>query len=181
MIKKTLAITLCIAGFILISCKSSNQKINKETMNTQELESIDQTMSELFEAICFKKGERPNMHKIVPLFVEKGILVNYNEEQPLIATASEFVELFEAQFEQGFITELVDKEIYSETKIYDRVAHRYSFYEARFKESDPEPFAFGVNSIQLIKIGDEWKITAMAWNDDNRGADFFKAVTGKEW
>ena len=37
-------------------------------------------------------------------------------------------------------------------------------------------FARGVNSIQLIKTQEGWRVTRMAWNDDNRGDGFFERM-----
>lgn len=137
-----------------------------------ELKAIDQTIEKVFEAISFRKGERPNMYKLIPLFIKEGILINYNEEQPLILKVKDFVDHFEQQVKEGIISELEDKEVRSETKIFGKIAHRFSYYEARFNPSDPTPFAVGVNSIQLIKVNGRWKVTSMAWNDD-KGIGFF--------
>ena len=138
-----------------------------------EIKEVTATISTLFEAISFEKGNPPNMHNIKDLFVEEGLLINYNEEMPQIFQVGEFIDHFNGLYEQGVITGLQDREVYHKTKIYDRIAHRYSFYEARVTP-DEEPFAVGVNSIQLIKIGGQWKVSSMAWNDDVRGDGFFK-------
>ena len=113
------------------------------------------------------------MPQIQELFIEGGLLINYNEEAPQVFRVDAFIEHFHGLFKQGIITGLEDKEVHHKTKVYDRIAHRYSFYEARATPED-EPFAVGINSIQLIKIGEEWKVSSMAWNDDSRGDGFFK-------
>ncbi len=131
-----------------------------------EQRSIEKTIEHLFRAISFKQGEEPNMHKIKSLFIGEGILINYNDPEPLILPVDEFIVYFNKQFSDGVMTQLEDREVHAETRIFGRIAHRFSYYEARFDESDEKPFAVGVNTIQLMKINDEWKITSMAWNDD---------------
>ena len=138
-----------------------------------EKEAINATIAKLFAAISFSKGSQPNMHKIKDLFIEGGLLINYNQEDPQIFRVEEFIDHFTGLFKQGLISGLEDREVYHKTKVYDRVAHRYSFYEARYS-AEEEPFAVGINSIQLIKIGETWKVTSMAWNDDVRGDGFFQ-------
>ena len=138
-----------------------------------EIKAVNATISKLFDAISFEQGSPPNMHKIKDLFIEGGFLINYNEEAPQIFRVEEFINHFNELFEQGQITGLEDREVHHKTKIYDRIAHRYSFYEARMSP-DQEPFAVGINSIQLIKIGENWKVSSMAWNDDVRGDGFFQ-------
>ncbi len=137
-----------------------------------ELENLNKTVKQLFAAISFEAGSEPNMPAIRNLFIGEGLLINYNEEEPQVFGVAAFIEHFHGLFQQGIITSLEDREVHHKTKIYDRVAHRYSFYEAR-THPEADPFAVGINSIQFILVGDEWKITSMAWNDDARGDGFF--------
>ena len=141
-------------------------------------DSIDKTIEAVYKAICFLPGQPPNMPKIKKLFTKHGIMINYNGDDPLILSVDEFIDHFAQQVKSGALPSLEDKEVHAETKIFGRIAHRFSFYEARFTKDDAVPFAMGVNSLQLIKEGTHWKITAMAWNDDNRGDGFFKRVVG---
>lgn len=175
---KRAIIFLCLATFL--SCSHSNEKHAMTTeKENKELESIDQVIAKVFEAICFTEEEGPNMHRLKSLFVKEGLLINYNEEEPLILPVTQFVKHFEQLAADGVIPSLEDKELRHETRVYDRVAHRYSFYEAGFKPAD-EPFARGVNSIQLINTSEGWKLTSMAWNDDNRGDGFFNRVMDRK-
>jgi len=140
---------------------------------SKELEQINDTITKLFAAISFPEGQPPNMHKIKGLFIDRGLLIDYNEEQAQIFGVVDFIEHFNQLCQEGIISGLEDREVYHKTKIYDRIAHRYSFYEARVDPASA-PFAKGINSIQLVKIGSEWRISSMAWNDDSRGDGFFK-------
>ena len=44
-------------------------------------------------------------------------------------------------------------EIHRVTEEYGQIAHAFSTYESRRLASDPEPFARGINSIQLMNDG----------------------------
>ena len=171
---KRFTILICISSFLLLKCISKNQKENFMSYPGKvEIKVINATISKLFEAISFEKGSPPNMHKIKDLFIEGGLLINYNEENPQTFRVEEFIDHFNDLYKQGLITGLEDREVHHKTKVYDRIAHRYSFYEARVSP-DEKPLAVGINSIQLIKIGEHWKVSSMAWNDDVRGDGFFK-------
>jgi len=169
-----------ILGFIffLTTIAINDVSSQKEYVMQNELQAIDQVIAKVFEAICFEKGDRPNMLKLIPLFMTDGRLIDYNGDEPLILGVKDFVAHFENQFDQGLILELEDKEVSSKTEIFGKIAHRTSLYEARFKSSDPEPFAAGVNSIQMIKLNGNWKVSSMAWNDD-KDFNFFGASTKK--
>ena len=47
-------------------------------------------------------------------------------------------------------------------QIRGRIAHVFSDYQARRNPADA-PFTTGVNSIQLVRTAEGWKIMAMAW------------------
>ena len=46
---------------------------------------------------------------------------------------------------------------------YGHIAHAWSTYESRHKAEDPEPFARGINSIQLMHDGARWWIVTIFW------------------
>ncbi|MDW3193836.1 MAG: hypothetical protein R8G66_15800 [Cytophagales bacterium] len=139
----------------------------------EEVKHLNQLTEALFKAISFDAGSEPNISGIKGLFIDNGLLINCNEDTPKALPVDQFIEHFHELFEQQHITSLHEVEVHHKTKIYDHIAHRYSFYEAR-TTPDGEPFAVGINTLQFVKIGSEWKITSMAWNDDNRGDGFFE-------
>ena len=138
----------------------------------QEVEAINALTKDLMNAISFQKGEKPNISSIKNLFVAGGLLINCNEEEPQVLVVDAFIEHFEALFQQGQISSLHEVEVHHKTKVYDHVAHRFSFYEARTAR-ELDPFAIGINTLQFVKTAAGWKISSMAWNDDNRGDGFF--------
>ncbi len=172
MIMKFKIFLICFIYSLACSCQDTIP------VNQSDQALIDQTITKVFEAICFEPGQPPNMPQLRDYFTEPGLLIDYNQEEPLILKVDDFIAHFNQQWQAGNIPSLEDREIHQETHIYGRVAHRFSFYEARFNKSDEQPFAQGVNSIQLIKIGDQWRVTSMAWNDDNRGYGFFQKIVG---
>ena len=138
-----------------------------------ELTAVNETIAALFDALSFEPGHQPNISAINNLFVEGGLLINCNEHAPQTFQVGQFIEHFQSLFKQQQITSLHETEVHHKTKVYDHIAHRYSFYEAR-TAPDTAPFAVGINTIQLIKTNEGWKITSMAWNDDHRGDGFFE-------
>jgi hypothetical protein len=65
------------------------------------------------------------------------------------------------------------KEGFFETGIANRVeqfgniAHVFSTYEARH-EKGGQPFIRGINSIQLVKLGDRWWVASIMWDTERR-------------
>ncbi len=139
----------------------------------EEIKHLNQKVDALFKAISFKEGNEPNISQIKELFIEGGLLINCNEATPQVFPVDEFIEHFIGLFQKKQFTSLYEIEVHHKTKIYDHIAHRFSFYEARISAST-KPFAVGINTLQFIKIDGDWKISSMAWNDDHRGDGFFE-------
>ena len=47
------------------------------------------------------------------------------------------------------------------------IAHVFSTYESRHASSDDKPFARGINSFQLVRIGDDWKVLTIFWEEED--------------
>jgi hypothetical protein len=44
-------------------------------------------------------------------------------------------------------------------------AHAFSTYESR-RAPGEKPFARGINSFQLVKLGDTWKVMTIFWDSE---------------
>ncbi len=64
--------------------------------------------------------------------------------------------------ENGFF----EREIHSTSELYGPVMHRFSTYESYRSGSDAQPFARGINSIQLHFDGDRWWVLNIFWNSE---------------
>ena len=47
------------------------------------------------------------------------------------------------------------------------IAHAFSTYESRYMASDPEPFARGINSFQLLHDGTRWWVVSIFWQQES--------------
>lgn len=64
-------------------------------------------------------------------------------------------------------TGFYEREIHRVTEQFGDVAHVFSTYESR-RTADPgeTPFARGINSIQLLKVGGVWAVQSIAWGEE---------------
>ena len=60
-------------------------------------------------------------------------------------------------------------EIHRVTEEYGVIAHAFSSYESRRSASDAEPFARGINSIQLMNDGSRWWVVSIFWLGEGPG------------
>lgn len=133
-------------------------------MNTR---AIDFITEDFYESLSFMDGELPDLETVRSLFHGEGLLVNNSTNEPLSYTAESFTKEIEEQIEDGWLLQFMQREVYSKTEIFGRIAQRMSVYEYSYSYLEKEDLQKGVNYIQFIQDGDEWRITAMAWNDES--------------
>ncbi len=50
---------------------------------------------------------------------------------------------------------------------YGDIAHVWSTYEGRNEANAEKPLVRGINSFQLVRIGDEWKVQSLVWQKED--------------
>ncbi|MFQ5771581.1 MAG: hypothetical protein ACE5HX_13665, partial [bacterium] len=74
-----------------------------------------------------------------------------------------FIQLAEPFYlDKGFF----EQEIARHQEQFGHIAHVFSTYESRNHPNDPEPFARGINSFQLVFVGDRWWIVTIFWEGE---------------
>lgn len=105
---------------------------------------------------------------ITPFHLEPGGEITFEFLTPLSYIASR-EPLFAAN---GFY----ETEVNHVATIVGRIAHVFSWYEAR-RAPEEAAFASGVNSIQLVRLAEGWKVIAITWQFTGVGAkDLTKQV-----
>jgi hypothetical protein len=135
-------------------------------MNT----TIENLLQNLYQNICFAKGETPTFASLRALFLPQALLINNNNSAaPVVMSVEAFIEAVQTAITSGGLEEFHEREIARTIEIFGNIAHVFSTYEARFDWASQEPFSIGINTIQLVKIvvndAEEWRVSSMAWND----------------
>jgi hypothetical protein len=133
-------------------------------MNTR---AIDYVTEDFYESLSFMDGEMPDLETVQSLFYDEGLLVNNSAGKPIKFTAESFVEDLETKIDSGQLLQFMQRELYSKTEIFGRVAQRVSVYEYSFVYYEIENLPRGVNYIQFVQDDDLWRITSMAWCDES--------------
>jgi hypothetical protein len=134
----------------------------------KRMNALDKTVKELYQCICFKKGQKPKLKKLKALFFEEGKLVNNNGETPQAFTSEKYITVFQEKIFQTKVTEFSEKEVFSKTEIFGKIAQRFSTYETRYVVAGSKYFSQGINSIQLLKINGKWLVTSLIWNNQSK-------------
>ena len=128
---------------------------------------IDYVTEDFYESLSFMDGEMPDLETVQSLFYGDGLLINNSFGSPIKFTAASFVEDLETKIETGELSQFMQRELYSKTEIFGKVAQRISVYEYSFAYYEIENIPRGINYIQFVQDDDNWRITSMAWCDES--------------
>src|SRR3954465_11760486 len=133
--------------------------------NEKDLETIDGIIAALYEVISGPAGQKRDWERMRSLFApgarlmraapllppEEGHAVQVLDVDGYVARAGNYLE------EHGFF----ESETARRVETYGHIAHPWSTYESRHKSEDPDPFARGINSIQLMHDGRRWWVVSI--------------------
>lgn len=132
----------------------------------EDVATIDAILGALYDVISGPAGEARDRDRFRSLFVDGARLIPVvpaadGPSRARVLTVEEFLEASAPVMERrGFF----EREIARKVERFGAVAHVFSTYESRWAEDDPEPFARGINSVQLFHDGDRWYVVTIYWD-----------------
>ena len=120
---------------------------------------------EVYKAISFEKGSKPDFDLLASLFIEKGLFINNKGEQPVIKPVPDYVKMIETNIDNGNIVSIKEVEISNEVIEFGGVAQIASKYELVFEGATGRQTRYGVNLFQLIRQNGNWLVSSMCWDD----------------
>lgn len=122
------------------------------------------TVSQLWQAFSREPNQTPDINLMKTLLHPEAMVygAHVKDGQASLSAipGSEFIELLDKAHDSGFY----ECEVARTMHVYDRFAHVYSVVESRSKRGQVDDDFVGVNSIQLYKDKDEWKILSLYYH-----------------
>ena len=141
--------------------------------NPNDVASIDAIITAAYDVISGPAGQKRDLERERSLFLPGARLIptamkagstNMSEGGPQFLEVEGYIARVEPYFAQnGFY----EKEVARRTEQFGQIAQVWSTYESRHRESDPEPFMRGINSIQLFNDGTRWWIVTIYWQHES--------------
>ena len=135
-----------------------------------DVDTIDSIISAAYNGISGAAGENRDWDRERSLYYPGARLIPTAKPgandglAPQVLNVEGFIARVEPYFaEHGFF----EKEIARRTEQFGHIAHVWSVYESRHNADDPEPFARGINSIQLFYDGTRWWIVNIYWQQES--------------
>ena len=134
-------------------------------MRAADGDSIDTAVKALYDVISGPAGAR-DWARFRALFIEGGRLipvrVTPQGASTMPWTPDDYVQRAGPNLEKnGFF----ESEVSRKLETFGNIAHAFSTYESR-RAPGEKPFARGINSIQLAKVGGAWKIVTVFWDSE---------------
>ena len=134
--------------------------------------SIDSIIKALYDVISGPAGEKRDLDRFRALFVPDSHLIPMvpgatGGMEARVLTPESFIE----RSQQRTATEgFWEREVARRTEQFAHIAHVFTTYESR-RQQDGQPFARGINSIQLMNDGRRWWIVNIIWEAERPGSE----------
>lgn len=131
------------------------------------IRAIDYITEDFYESLSFQDGELPDLETVKSLFHDDGLLINNSFARPMSFTVESYAQNIETQIADSTLKQFMQRELYSQTESFAKVARRVSVYEYSLVDQMSGKHPRGINYIQFVLIDDTWKIASMIWADEN--------------
>lgn len=153
---------------LLLAFVSSSMFAQSDTDYSKYVNSLDTTLETLYSVISGEKGEARDWDKFKYLFHKDAKLIptGITDKGTVDAnymTTDDYVELAGKWLVDNGFHEV---EIHRTTNTFGSVTQVFSTYESYKSKYDKEPFARGINSIQLLNDGKRWWVINIYWQQE---------------
>jgi len=127
--------------------------------------SIAQLLDQLYAVISFEEGTEPNWGALEQVFSKHARITRVTPDGTDYMDPSSFLEMTQSMLELGAYTSFYELEIARRIERFSNVAQVWSLYETRRNRAAREALGRGINSIQLIREGDHWRVLGLLWDE----------------
>jgi hypothetical protein len=142
--------------------------LSSPVLQAADGDSVDTMVRAVYDVISGPAGTR-DWARFRLLFADGARMIPVRNTPegptPAVITPEDYVTRAGATFEKSAFYE---SEVARRVETFGSIAHVFSTYESRHAPGE-KPFARGINSIQLVKIGKSWKVITILWDAEREG------------
>lgn len=176
--------SLFICAVLFYSCNSNTSKQNTAVNNSNnnytapDDAAIKKAVDDAYAAISFKAGEQSRYDSIRYAFIPQAQLINYIADTAQILSIDNFIKAYKNYVETSKINLFQEEELYGRTDQFGNIAQRISAYKTYVNNPDIVKER-GVNSFQLIKTPQGWRVSSIVWDVEKSNLKIPDAYLGK--
>lgn len=138
-----------------------------QAMNdTPDRDGIDALIGAFFSAFDNRGEVPPSLDAVIGCFADKAVIVRHSKAGTEILTPLEFALPRIELLTRGGLRDFHEHETSASTDIFAGIATRTSRYGKRGQLDGESYTGSGTKCFQLVKLGVGWRISALAWVDD---------------
>lgn len=166
--------------FLGIGIHSYSQDLNQKYLH--KVTTLDSTIYNLYAVISGEKGVKRNWELFQYLFVPEAKLIPSGKDSEGKYTLRYMSPLDYVQNAGSYLEAngFYEKEIYRINESFGQITHIFSTYESYHSAKDNQPFARGINSIQLFNDGTRWWILSIYWTAEREDLSLPKKYLPKK-
>jgi hypothetical protein len=147
------------------------QEAARPAADPKDVESVDAIIAALYDVISGPAGQARDWDRMRSLFIPGARLMPVRA--PANAPASTVLLSVDDYIQRsGPILErdgFFEREIGRRLETFGHIAHAFSAYDSKRTPDDAQPFARGINSIQLLYDGTRWWVVSVYWDSERPG------------
>jgi hypothetical protein len=136
--------------------------------NPADVESVDAIVAAVYDVISGPAGEARDWSRWRSLFIPEARLIAVGRNQEG-ATTRRVMTPDDYALASGPVLEetgFFEEEIGRTQEEFGPLVHLFSAYQSKRSLDDPEPFARGINSFQLMHDGSRWWVVTIYWTSE---------------
>lgn len=103
------------------------------------------------------------------LFLPQAIIVRTCGGEPTVYDVEGFIAPREAMLTSGTLADFSEWALAGRTGVFGDVAHHFGSYAKAGVQAGTPFTGRGMKSLQLVRVGGAWRISAAAWDDERDG------------
>ena len=172
---------LVVLAFCLVQCAPATETtaeevaveetetvVEAEEPMTAEAAEINDVVTRVYAAISFPEGTTPDYAGLRSHFTDDAVFQHYRFDSLTTRTLDEFMAGFQNSVDAGRMTGFREEELGGVTESFGRIGHRISAYGS-YVNGSTEMVERGVNSFQLLKLPEGWRVSAVIWDVEEEG------------
>ena len=126
---------------------------------------LNTTIARLYDVICFPEGGNPDWSGMAQLFLPGARITRITPEARDDLDFEGFKNMVTELLDEGVITSFYEREIGRRCELFGSVAHVLSAYETKSRRNAIGVLGRGLNSLQLVRVGNDWRIVSLLWDE----------------
>jgi hypothetical protein len=148
-----------------MSTPSASNRSNSEQATSLDA-GIARVLARLYEVISFPEGGEPDWAGMSEVFSAHARITRVTPEGTDYFDLPTFQAMAQEMLRLGAYTAFHEEEVACRVECFGKIAHVASAYETKRDPAARACLSRGINSLQLVREKDDWRVLSLCWDDE---------------